>query len=163
MEAAIITTFLTSTVIATLISSYVAKISNDKNMSLKYITEERSVWRKVMRETTSKICSGKYDGDDLKELATMVMVSLNPLVEKGNKLDLYIIKLLKEIEKGDPDKQILDEFRDCVSVLLKHDWERSKNETKTLLFRDPESYIKKRTLGKFYEETEKDNSQIESR
>ncbi|MEK5585465.1 hypothetical protein MKZ21_24805 [Paenibacillus sp. FSL P2-0536] len=151
----LITAFIAPVVIAAIISAIVSRSNNNKTMSLKYITEERAAWRKEIKETVSVLYSGKYEGDErptLKKLTTLLILNLNPLQEKENTLDLHIIELLKAIESGDDSMTTLEDLRDSVGILLKHDWERSKNETKSFLTRLPKKEYEKRVLGKYYSE-----------
>jgi hypothetical protein len=149
----LITAFIAPVVAAAIISAIVSRSNNNKTMSLKYITEERAAWRKEIKQTLSVLYSGKYKEDNnltLKELTTLLILNLNPLTEEKNALDLHIIELLKTIESGDESVKTFDDLRDSIGILLKHDWERSKNETKSFFTRDPKEAYEKRTLGKYY-------------
>ncbi|MGG4481237.1 hypothetical protein [Paenibacillus illinoisensis] len=156
MDATVLAAILSSSVIAAIISGVVAKRTNDKNMSLKYITEERANWRKTIKENTALLYSQIYSKDQdegkIRELITHLIVSLNPSEnEDNNKLDIEIKNTLVAIEKGERDYKKLEHLRDCISVLMKHDWERSKNETKGFGDKKSEDDIKQQTLGeKFY-------------
>ncbi|WP_342423122.1 hypothetical protein [Paenibacillus sp. FSL E2-0178] len=151
----LITVFIAPVVVAAIISAIVSRSNNNKTMSLKYITEERAAWRKEIKETVSMLYSGDYGKGDrptLKELTTLLILNLNPLQEKENRLDLHIIKLLKAIESGNDNMENLEDLRDCVGILLKHDWERSKNETMSFFTRLPKKEYEKRTLREYYSE-----------
>ncbi|PIH59063.1 hypothetical protein [Paenibacillus sp. LK1] len=149
----ILQTIITASVSATVIAAIINKISNDKNQSLKYITDERAKWREFVKISASKIYSGKYDLDKETEagVITHLILSLNPLrFTSDNRLDNRIRELLEEIEKGNRAQEVLKEFRYCIGTLLKHDWERSKNEARPWIKQDLNDTIKRRFLHKFY-------------
>ncbi|KJB84714.1 hypothetical protein AZ66_29240 [Paenibacillus sp. E194] len=151
MDSSSIITFISSAAFAAIVSGIVATRTNNKNMALKYITEERATWRKNVKEIAAKIYSQNIDNkQQLKELTAQLILNLNPLDEQDNTLDKKIIELLKTIEKGDPSQRVLDDFRDCVGILLKHDWERSKDEAKSFINKEDSTKLKRRTLGNYY-------------
>ncbi|TDL70416.1 hypothetical protein E2R58_15155 [Paenibacillus amylolyticus] len=146
----ILTAVASSAAVSALIAALFSKSNNDKNQSLKYVTEERGKWRQFIKESSSVIYSGNYKNDKEKpQLISQLILSLNPLNVRGNKLDLKIIDLLKTIQRGDESTQTLDEFRDCISILLKHDWERSKAEAGKSKQKIDEQSLKE-ILGEFY-------------
>jgi 3-hydroxyacyl-CoA dehydrogenase len=129
--ADILTAALTSTVIAGLVSGLITKFNNDRNLSLKYITEERAAWRKMIKEYTAKIYAGNYqDKKEMKELLAKIQLSLNPYQDNTDKEDLKIITCLEQIEENPYDIDLKKQLLGKISYLLKHDWERSKNEAK---------------------------------
>lgn len=154
----LITAFIAPVVVAAIISAIVSLANNNKTMSLKYITEERAAWRKEIKGTVSKLYSGNYNPDELKELITLLILNLNPLIEGQNNLDRHIIYILKKIEDGDNSMSTLEDLRESIGLLLKHDWERSKNETKGFFTKEPDDYIKARTLQKYYEPVQKNKT-----
>lgn len=150
-EVSFIATLFTSTVLAAAVSGFVAKKTNDKNMSLKYVTEERAKWREFIKASASKIYSGNYNKDENKEtVITHLIISLNPLLTSGDSLDKEIRELLEKIEAGDNTPETRARFRYCVSTLLKYDWERSKNETRVWYRRLDEDTMKRKFLHQFY-------------
>ncbi|MNI78708.1 hypothetical protein D3C73_1351050 [compost metagenome] len=128
-------------------------------MSLKYVTEERANWRKNIKESVSKLYAEALKENPneslIKEQVTFLLLSLNPQKEAANNLDLKIADLLKRIESKQRDGSVLNELRECISILLKHDWERSKNETKGFFSKDFDENIKAKYLGEFYEPEQK--------
>ncbi|KZE65052.1 hypothetical protein AV545_03780 [Paenibacillus jamilae] len=159
-----ISTILASSVFAStitaLIANFITKKNNDKNLSLKYITEERAKWRQFVKVSASKIYSNKYESEyEKKQLIAHLIFSLNPLKVKGNLLDLKIISLLEIIESGDDNELILKEFRDCIGILLKHDWERSKDEAGTTNKID--DTVLEKILGDFYVVPHERNDEID--
>ncbi|WP_063562941.1 hypothetical protein [Paenibacillus sp. O199] len=164
MDATVLTAILSSSVIAAIISGIVAKKTNDKNMSLKYITEERANWRKTVKENTALLYNQIYSKDQdegrIRELITHLIVSLNPSKDEESKLDIEIKNTLVAIEEGNRDYKMLEHLRNCISILMKHDWERSKNETKGFGDKKSEDDIKQQTLGEeFYVKQKKQEMQ----
>ncbi|PZT57380.1 hypothetical protein [Paenibacillus silvae] len=150
---------LSSSFLAAVATGYVNNRINNKNVSLKYITEERAIWRKNIKETMSKLYAEalkeKPNEQLIREMATFMIINLNPQDKPKNKLDREITKLLFQIEKGnrrDEDSLVL--LRYMVSVLMKHDWERSKNETKGFFSKAYDERIEKDTLSSYYVPTQ---------
>ncbi|KAF6630603.1 hypothetical protein H6F38_14345 [Paenibacillus sp. EKM208P] len=124
-----------ASILTAILASIFNKFTNDKNQSLKYITEERAKWREFVRDSVSKICASNYGEESRKAVITRLKLSLNPLDGKRNFLDVNILDILNKIldYKSTPDD--LKELSYLVGLLLKYDWERSKNETKSILKR----------------------------
>lgn len=125
----VLTIILGSSVIATLISSFVSKLMQDKSNKLKYITEERQRWRKELREAAVELRRiGKNDNwngfKTVAEAKTFFQVRLNP----DDNEDIKLISLFKE-QDGEIPAENLNELSEAISSLLKHDWERVKQET----------------------------------
>lgn len=127
---------LSSTVIAAIFSGVISFTISRKQGSLQYITGERKEWRKKIRKIAAKL-----DGADYKEtvqILTEIKVRINAL---GNHKELdeytndsHIWKLINEIEADNISKKFLKlkqkQLIEYLSLLLKMDWERSKNEVK---------------------------------
>lgn len=150
---------LTSAVISSLISLISNLIINNKNNSLKYITEERKNWRKYLREECPKLISDKYK-KDWDEIVYRLELNLNPYdiddinililakaISKELTEEVYLLNkiMFKKNRKRIKEKQdimfyleqvedINCEFLERISTLLKNDWERSKYETKLIIF-----------------------------
>lgn len=122
----IIVIILSSSVIASLITSYITKRINDKNKSLKYITEERKKWRKFIRKQISKLIVEKEE-KKLKELIAQLRLNLNPNDKEDKKIISTAKKLLIEKENR---KKVEEKLLELSSHLLKHDWERAKKEAR---------------------------------
>lgn len=130
----IITGLVTSFV--TLAGSYFIFKNNDKSNQLKYITEERQKWREKIRELSVSFMSGSYVDNEflsinvesvLINIREQVAVRLNPDDEEDN----YILCLMDcYIEHKDYRQTIRKELSKAFASLLKHDWERAKNESK---------------------------------
>lgn len=118
-----------STVISSLITGYLNKKNNDKNNSLKYITDERKNWRKFIRNQITEICTSQ-DLLQKDKLICELELNLNPN-------DEYDIKLINTAREYLLDNSInsKEKLLRQSSNLLKHDWERSKKES--ILFISP--------------------------
>ncbi len=121
---------LGSSVIATLISSFVSKLNQDKSNKLKYITKERQKWREEIRVAAVELRRiGKNDNWDgfktVAEAKTFFQVRLNPYDIE----DIELLRLIKEENDGSISTVNLNRLSKAISYLLKHDWERVKHET----------------------------------
>tara|TARA_R110000823_G_scaffold47903_16_gene121950 strand:+ start:42438 stop:43061 length:624 start_codon:yes stop_codon:yes gene_type:complete len=119
---------LGSAVAASLITALFAKAQTDKGAIVDNIIKERKAWRDKLRVLVS--CTegffNKRDSGGLASIEAQLVVLLNPYDSE----DLAIIHALNRIpEKW--EKAHLEEFVDRVAYLLKHDWERVKQESGT--------------------------------
>ncbi|GAV11420.1 hypothetical protein [Paenibacillus sp. NAIST15-1] len=137
-----------ASIVTAILASIFNKITNDKNQSLKYVTDERAKWRNFVKDSASKIYSREYENESKKVVITKLILSLNPLSKQGE-IDHTIILLIHKIEKGTSNEHTLEQLRFCISMLLKHDWERSKNETMWVLKRIV-NYRRERNVIKEY-------------
>ncbi|MHC0037985.1 hypothetical protein [Pseudoneobacillus sp. C159] len=116
---------ISSSIMATFISSVITKNVNDRTLRLKYITEERQKWRALMKEKVSLVVSNSYkDKNELLKLATEIQLSLNP----NDKEDKKIISCLREIMVSSHAEREKEKLVELTQQLLKHDWERAKKE-----------------------------------
>jgi len=108
-----------------LITSTFTKLNNDKNYSLKYITEERQKWRIEIRDKISEFCN-PTERTNLRILKTEIRLRINPKDDEDQK----IVKCMESIIKGDEStrEKYREQLEELVSHLLKHDWERAKRE-----------------------------------
>lgn len=104
---------------------FAARVSNRK-IEIENITQERAKWREKIRENAEEGSKAILNGYqyDLSIVRSKFQVLLNPI----DPLDQKIIKCLEEINE-DVTKQE-KKFAMYVSALLKHDWERAKDEAK---------------------------------
>lgn len=129
----LILTILTSSVISSLIVVLCNVFLNQKKNTLEYITNERSLWRKEVREIAEEI--GKADKDKLNVSLTKLKVRIN-IYDKfiPNKIDTGDSRLWKLIEicekNSDPElfKILKEKLIMMLSLMLKYDWEKSKKE-----------------------------------
>jgi hypothetical protein len=131
-------------IIAALVTAWFTKSSTDKKNSLQYITDERRKWRDEIRSETIETvallrklettesnvsCLKNFDNPNYVKLQKHIAffeTRLNPIDNE----DKAILRILKSFLPNGK-KQIenpIEEFQDGIALLLKHDWERSKNE-----------------------------------
>lgn len=144
---------LASTVISTLISSAVVYINFQKENQLKYITQERKEWRDKLREIAYNL-QGANIYDTMKLLTELkvrintygfTMDSLNNCGSECEQScdylrDMHVWSLISDLEKlcskeKGIDKTYAKQLAEnqkrmilYISLMLKYDWERSKNE-----------------------------------
>ena len=124
---------LTSTVIATIISSLLAMTISDKKNKLKYITNERQRWRNQIREIGEKI-NNTDNKTEIINLLTPLKLRINSYGFEDKKNILHDGHIWEIIRKFESDtsyevKTFKNRLIQYLSMLLKFDWERSKNET----------------------------------
>ncbi len=114
-------------------------IVQNKNNKLQYITNERSVWRRDIIEIAQAIEREKKP-KKIKELLNRLKLRLNYYGKCYDKYpnslnldfsrDQHIWKIIDRIEKGEGNLE-KNKIRllDCLGLLLKYDWERTKKET----------------------------------
>lgn len=145
---------LTSGTISALISGGITYMQFQKENQLKYITQERKEWRNKMRKIASRLQNTEVE--KTSEVLTELKVRINTYgywvkanednennqaSEKEDKYaimhDGHIWKLISDMEElcnDEKDEKKLTKCRkqmiDYISLLLKDDWERSKNEVK---------------------------------
>ena len=97
------------------------------------VTQERAKWRTKIRElslvTHRASCSG-----DLNRLGELVMefaTNLNPFHAE----DEAVIDIVYKLSTTSDKDILLLEFRERISLLLKHDWQRAKYEALPWFFR----------------------------
>jgi phosphate/sulfate permease len=117
---------VSSGLVAAFVTSFVGKLINDKNISIKYVTEERHKWRDEVKKKTVQICNTK-DVAELKKLRTEFIINLNPNDDDDNR----IVKLIDQVilTEGE-NRQTVKNLEKAISLLLKFEWERAKNEAK---------------------------------
>lgn len=123
---------LTSTVIATAISSIISYIINKKNVQLQYITTERSKWRSDLRKKSKRIISVLYSDINDDEKKRELISIKHQLALKMNPEDDYDMLILDEVERLEehPNQGEEKQLVHLLSYLLKHDWERAKKEAR---------------------------------
>ena len=117
-----------SAVIASVITSLFTKVQSDKSAKINNIIKERKIWRDKLRDLVVEVvaCTQRQDSQGIASAEASLVVLLNPVDKK----DLAIIEALNRIPAA-WSGECLQEFMDRVSYLLKHDWERAKQETTT--------------------------------
>ena len=115
--------------ISTIVSAIFAFVQNNKKNNLDFITKERSEWRKKLKEILSEL------SDDTKKESAIIKLKseINPY---GKNMEFkhtkpyymkegHIWDLLDSGENVDFDRLAF-----YIELLLKFDWERSKNEVR---------------------------------
>lgn len=123
--------FLSSSVVAGLVAGFVAIRNSERRIQVENITQERAKWREKIRRISCDVHSAAFNhhADKLSALWLELSLNLNPTDPEDN----GILCTLKELADTDSLNVKLAEFAQRVALLLKHDWERAKNETKPWL------------------------------
>ncbi len=124
----ILISLLGSAVAASLITALFAKAQMDKSAIIDNIIKERKAWRDKLRSLVSdtEYFFKNKNTDGINCIEAQLVVLLNPYDEEDN----AIVKALNTIPSKWERAQ-LQEFMVRVAYLLKHDWERVKQESTT--------------------------------
>lgn len=120
------------TIIAGVFSIVSVLIQTNKSSKNKYITGERSEWRKKLKE----LCSELLDDKNIKKRSPNSILAdfrtrLNAYgyIERSNIYkDGHIWDLLDKIEAEPENYSLRKKLVIYITFLMKHDWERSKSE-----------------------------------
>lgn len=128
MEVGQIITLLSGAGIGAVLSAFLVFINNSKKNKLDFVTKERSEWRREIKSIIVDLLSGNNRNSAINRLKTQ----LNPYgrnIEENNyefyMNDGHIWKLLDNFDYSSKNVIILAKY---LELLLKYDWERSKNE-----------------------------------
>lgn len=128
MEVGQIITLLSGAGIGAVLSAFLVFINNSKKNKLDFVTKERSEWRREIKSIIVDLLSGNNRNFAINRLKTQ----LNPYgrnIEENNyefyMNDGHIWKLLDNFDYSSKNVIILAKY---LELLLKYDWERSKNE-----------------------------------
>ena len=125
---------LASSLIATIITVLFQYITNKKSDNLKYITNERSQWRKELRSIAEEVQNANQQ--NIKSALVKLRMRINAYgisnpndYLRDGHLWLVMTAMGEEdsIEEFELHKELLITF---ISLLLKQDWERAKEEVK---------------------------------
>lgn len=124
---------LSSSVVAGLVAGLVALRSSERKIQIENVTQERAKWRSKIRElmATAHKSACSRDTTRLGELVTEFEINLNPLDPE----DIAIVSCAYDLSLASHNQLLLLELRKRVTLLLKHDWERAKHESKPWFFR----------------------------
>lgn len=129
---------LASTVIAAIISTLFSFIQNKKSENLKYITAERTKWREEIRSVSEKM-SVSNNQSELELSLIKLKLRINPDGKYHDDYfkDAHIWYLIGKLEEHDANNFINERnaLLDYMSLLLKRDWEISKQEIKGDVYR----------------------------
>lgn len=121
----VIAAILGSSVLSSFLTSWFGKINADKSIHVKNVTKERKEWRDRLRKLVVITAKAFHNRDvlPLKKVEAELIVRLNPEDIK----DLEILDCFKKLYTNWNDDD-LEQFNDRIAYLLKHDWERVKQE-----------------------------------
>lgn len=125
--------FLSSSVVGGLIAGFVALQNSERKIQIENVTQERAKWREKIRIKSSEVHQAAFASNALKlsELRLEFSINLNPF-DTEDKNILSVIANLIDCDNRDAK---LVEFSDRIALLLKHDWQRAKYETRPWCFR----------------------------
>lgn len=125
--------------IAAIVAAIVTFKVNERNLELKNITEERVKWRIKVREITDNLINEalneKRDVMKIRRLCCQLAINLNPFDDN----DRELIKAAEDLGKisdelgkisDESDMKTIKKFSEHVQLLLKHDWDRAKEEVR---------------------------------
>ena len=111
------------------ITAFLAFKKDDKSNQLKHITDERKEWRVKIRKLVVKFLEDEsinLSEAKLRRIRTEIAINLNPTDDEDN----YILKLMDDYIINQSN-ELHVEISKAFATLLKHDWERAKNEAKS--------------------------------
>ncbi len=125
----IILAILSSSVIASIITSLVTIKVRNKDCMAEYIIRERRIWRNYIRDKSVQFIEEKNENNKIK-IMYQFQLRLNPLSTRDKEIIKYMEEIIESKDCDDIDIKN-KEFIDGIAKLLKEDWERSKMEVKT--------------------------------
>ncbi len=127
--ATVATTAATSAVLSAIVTGFVARRTSERAIQIENITKERAKWRDKVREQALAVHKAVRQKDPaaLGGLRLSLSLNLNPT-------DLEDVAILSAVtamaNATTPDDKANQEFGDRIALLLKHDWDRARNEAK---------------------------------
>jgi len=129
LETSQIITLISGAGIGAILSAILVFANNSKRNQLDYITKERSEWRKSLK----LIIVDLLDGKNRKSAVSRLKSQINPYgfdtnvkyINEYYMKDGHIWDLLSDFDYSEEKSQKLSQY---LELLLKYDWERSKNE-----------------------------------
>ena len=135
MDAEVLGIILSSTLLATIITSFISFIRDHKKDYIDNVIRERKEWRDYIREFAERVKESNHI-NDVSALLQLLKVRINPYGMVSNNIlyDPYLWSLINSIDVDNDDGEYLNEIKSktlsLLSCLLKYDWERSKAEIK---------------------------------
>lgn len=131
METSQIITLISGAGLGAILSAILVFANNSKRNQLDYITKERSEWRKSIKLIIVDLLNGENRESAVNSLRTQI----NPYgycrnIKYTNEYymkDGHIWDLLNDFDYSEEKSQKLIQY---LRLLLKYDWERSKNEVR---------------------------------
>lgn len=129
LETSQIITLISGAGLGAILSAILVFVNNSKRNQLDYITKERSEWRKSLK----LIIVDLLDGKNRKSAVSRLKSQINPYgfdmnvkyINEYYMKDGHIWDLLSDFDYSEEKSQKLSQY---LELLLKYDWERSKNE-----------------------------------
>lgn len=132
-----IETVLISGVVAALVSGLVALRNNERKIVIENITHERTKWRDKIREKNIQINEAHQNKEVTK--IEIVGAELRLLLNPVDPLDRDILSEIPILKNSESTPQDMERFSIKLSLLLKHDWQRAKQETKDAFYKKHKS------------------------
>lgn len=131
MDKEFVTAIASSSIVAGIIAGLVSLRTTTRNIKVANVTSERAKWRNKVRDQALNVHKAICEGKDVSDLHLQVALILNPL----DREDRAILRLIERPPPHESRDATLQEFTERVSLLLKHDWERAKWESSSVLSR----------------------------
>ena len=125
-------TILSSGVLAGLVAGLVTLRTTERKIAIENITQQRQVWREKIREIANQIHARYRAGEKNNVLAKYIELQL--LLNPNDIDDKSILDTLWLMASEESQSELDVEFAEKLSLLLKHDWDRAKNEAKPFWF-----------------------------
>ena len=128
MEVGQIITLLSGAGIGAVLSAFLVFINNSKKNKLDFVTKERSEWRREIKSIIVDLLSGNNRNSAINRRKTQLSPYGRNIEENNYEFymnDGHIWKLLDNFDYSSKNVIILAKY---LELLLKYDWERSKNE-----------------------------------
>lgn len=119
------------TILTGLFSIIPTIFESNKASKLKYITAERAQWRKEMRDITSELKNHEENSSTVNDILSKYKTRLNAYgkgIDNDYLKDSHIWRVITLLEKDNTNDELKNDLVYYVSLLLKHDWERAKDE-----------------------------------
>jgi hypothetical protein len=124
-----VTTLFSSAVIAAVVAGFVTLRANDRKIAAENITQQRQLWREKIRILSANICSA-YTTNERHKIPALY-VELQLLLNPTDSDDLDILDTVWDMREANPNKELDIILGEKLALLLKHDWERAKAESKS--------------------------------
>ena len=129
----LIFTILSSTVIATLITSIINLFDSKRHNKLKYISDERNKWRTELKEIAVEINNADVEMLAAPLVKLKVRINGYGLINKPHiSKDSFAWTIMSFYDVDNVNEENINMYKDIliktISVLLKRDWEKYKKE-----------------------------------
>ncbi len=143
-------TILTSGVVAAIVSGLVSLRNNERKLVIENITQERTKWREKIREKNLQIHEAHQSkkSGEIEAAGTELRLLLNPM----DSLDRDILNEIVILKDSQSTSEDMERFSIKLSLLLKHDWERAKQETEDAFYKKHVS-VKRVTYEEYQNKT----------